>query len=111
MTQDESGVPKGQTLLFSNGIEIPCAQIVCIESNQQQIMFPGSDGELSHLLGGRPSNLLIRLRDDSTVDINAGKTRLRISLPLGNGSLVHDEAGDGIAARSDSDGATSSGRR
>ncbi len=67
-----------QTISFSNGVTIDCAQIVCIESNQQKIMFPGDIGELAHLLDGRPSGLLIRLRDGSTVDINAGKKRLEI---------------------------------
>jgi hypothetical protein len=67
-----------QTISFSNGLTIDCSQIICIESNQQKIQFPGDIGELAHLLDGRPSGLLIRLRDGSTVDINAGNERLVI---------------------------------
>ena len=79
MHETQSTQP-GQTLSFSNGIAIDCSRIVSIESNQQQIMFPGGIGELSHLLDGRPSNLLIRLHDGSTVEIRAGTVRLQIQM-------------------------------
>jgi len=80
MAETESTDLAPQTLTFSNGIAIECSQIVFIESNQQRIPFPGSAGELAHLLDGRPSNLLVRLRDGSTVNINAGTVRLQIQL-------------------------------
>jgi hypothetical protein len=80
MTGNESTDRAPQMLSFSNGIAIECSRIVCIESNQQQIPFPGSVGELTHLLDGRPSNLLVRLHDGSTVEINAGTVRLQIQL-------------------------------
>ena len=67
-----------QKMTFSNGVTIDVAQIFSVESNQQRIEFPGHLGEVEHLLEGRPSSLLIRLRDGSTVEINAGTTRLRI---------------------------------
>jgi hypothetical protein len=67
-----------QTLTFSNGVIIDSAQIISVESNQQTIQFPGGIGELKHLLDGRPSGLLVRLRDGSTVEINSGTSRLKI---------------------------------
>jgi len=67
-----------QTLTFSNGVKIDTAQIISVESSQQTIELPGLIGELTHLLEGRPSGLLIRMRDGSTVEINAGNARLRI---------------------------------
>ncbi len=67
-----------QTLTFSNGVTIDSAQIVSVESKQQVIQFPGDIGELEHMLHGRPSSLLIRLRDGSSVEINAGHARLNI---------------------------------
>lgn len=67
-----------KTLSFSNGVRIDASQIVTIESNQQTIQLPGGIGELEHLLQGRPAGLLIHLSDGSTVEINAGQTRLRI---------------------------------
>lgn len=80
MTQDTPIDHATQSLSFSNGVAIRCSQIVSIESTQQQISFPGSLGELSHLLEGRPSSLLVRLRDGSTVQVNAGHTYLQIGL-------------------------------
>jgi hypothetical protein len=67
-----------QSLTFSNGVMVDSAQIIAIESNQQTIQFPGGIGELQHLLDGRPSSLLIRLRDGSTVEISSGTSRLKI---------------------------------
>lgn len=67
-----------QTLTFSNGVTVDSAQIISVESKQQVIQFPGDIGELEHMLHGRPSSLLIRLRDGSSVEINAGHSRLNI---------------------------------
>lgn len=67
-----------QTIAFSNGVTIDCDKIAHVESNQQKIQFPGDIGEMAHLLAGRPSGLLIRLRDGSTVEIKAGDQRLEI---------------------------------
>ena len=67
-----------KTLSFSNGVRIEASQIVSIGSNQQTIQIPEELGELEHLLQGRPSGLLIRLGDGSTVEINAGQSRLKI---------------------------------
>lgn len=66
------------TLSFSNGVTVDSSNILRVESNQQSIEFPGGIGELEHLLLGRPSGLLIRLRDGSTVQINAGNAILKI---------------------------------
>jgi hypothetical protein len=68
------------TLNFSNGVTIDSTHIVSVESNQQTIQLPGGIGELEHLLRGRPSALLIRLRDGSAVEINAGHARLNIQV-------------------------------
>ncbi len=66
------------SLSFSNGVTVDTAQILSVESNQQTIPFPGGIGELEHMLQGRPSTLIIRLRDGSKVEISAGHARLSI---------------------------------
>lgn len=75
---EEKETADHRMLSFSNGVSIEYAKIVCIESNQQRIPFPGGIGEMAHLLDGRPSRLSVQLRDGSTVDINAGSVRLQI---------------------------------
>lgn len=69
-----------QMLKFSNGVMIDSAEILWIESNQQRIEFPGQIGELTHMLKGQPAGLLIRLRDGSVAEINAGAKRLGIQI-------------------------------
>jgi len=66
------------SITFSNGVIIDSSQILSVESNQQRIKFPGGIGELEHLLKGRPSGLMIHLRDGSAVEIKAGQTQLMI---------------------------------
>ncbi len=80
LTLDEtsSRVVSMTTLSFSNGVIIDASQIVSVDSNQQSIQFPGDIGELEHLLLGRPSSLIFRMRDGSVVEINAGSSQLRV---------------------------------
>ncbi len=66
-------------LAFSNGVTVDSSEIVSVESNQQTIQFPGGIGEVKHLLLGRPSSLVIRLRDGSAVEIKAGRAQLTIT--------------------------------
>lgn len=66
-----------KTLALSNGVTIDIAQLVTIVSNQQEIHFPDELNELQHLLDGRPSSLLLILRDGSTVKIDAGDRELK----------------------------------
>lgn len=80
MLNNESAERGLQKLSFSNGVAVDYEQIVCVESNQQRIPFPGGVGELKHLLDGRPSNLRMHLRDGSIVEITAGTVRLQIQL-------------------------------
>lgn len=70
------------TLVLSNGVMIDIAQLVTIVSNQQQIHCPDELNELQHLLNGRPSSLLLILRDGSKVQIDAGNCELKIERRL-----------------------------
>ena len=67
-------------ICFSNGVIVDSSKIVCIESSQQTITFPGGIGEVEHLLKGRPSALVIHLRDSSVVEIKAGQSILTIHI-------------------------------
>lgn len=69
-------------LSLSNGVMIDIAQLVTIVSNQQEIHCPDELNELQHLLDGRPSSLLLILRDGSTVKIDAGSSELKIEYRL-----------------------------
>lgn len=67
-----------KTLKFSNGVTVDAVEIVSVVSNRQTIHFPAEIGELQHLLDGRPSSLLLILKDGSSIEINAGNSRLKI---------------------------------
>lgn len=67
-----------RSLTFSNGLTIDSEKIVTVVSKRQVIQFPAEIEELQHLLDGRPSSLLLILKDGSNIEINAGSERLQI---------------------------------
>jgi hypothetical protein len=67
-----------KTLKFSNGVTVDAMEIVSVVSNRQTIQFPAEIDELQHLLDGRPSSLLLILKDGSSIEINASNSRLKI---------------------------------